>query len=126
MLMRLILVVTITAATTPAGAADRVAFHAMAKLHGTVPMSNQELSHVEGSKILFGSVNQPLYYNSISAYLNEVLLTLLGVGGRTPLTTSTSLRTFVTALPTGGIAVLIEPDTHILVKNFYCVGCTQP
>jgi len=105
---------------------DKVTMRAIAKIDGALPMSDDELSKVEGSKLFFGSINQPLYYTSISAYLNEVLLTLLGVGGRSPIATYTTVSRVVTPLPAGGITVLLEPSTFVLVKNFSCVGCTKP
>ena len=101
-------------------------FSALAKVRGVSLLTNQELSEVEGSALIFGSVNTPLYYDSISAFLSEVLLTLLGVDGRSPIATHTTVRTVFSPLPGGGISVGIQPDTFILVKNLTCVGCTRP
>ena len=101
-------------------------FSALAKVQDASLLTNQELSEVEGSALIFGSVNTPLYYDSISAFLDEVLMTLLGVGGRSPIATYTTVRAVFSPLPGGGISVGVQPDTFILVKNLSCVGCTRP
>ena len=89
-------------------------------------LDDRQMGEVEGSALIFGSVNTPLYYDSISAFLDEVLLTLLGVGGRSPIATYTTVRAVFSPLPGGSISIGIQPDTFILVKNLSCVGCTRP
>jgi hypothetical protein len=107
-----------------AGTLER--FQALSNVQNASLLTNQELSEVEGSALVFGSINTPLYYASISAFLNEVLLTLLGVDGRSPIATYTTVSTTVTPLPTGGVSIGLQPNTFILVKNLFCVGCTRP
>lgn len=119
-------ILTIVLFANPAMADGLEGYSALAKVQDASMLTNQELSEVEGSALIFGSVNTPLYYDSISAFLDEVLLTLLGVGGRSPIATHTTVRAVFSPLPGGGISVGIQPDTFILVKNLSCVGCTRP
>jgi len=119
-----ILAIALFACVATAGGPE--GFSALSKVQDVSMLTNQELSEVEGSALIFGSITTPLYYESISAFLDEVLLTLLGVGGRSPIATYTTVSTIVTPLPAGGISVGVQPNTFILVKNLTCVGCTRP
>lgn len=113
-------------ATTPGMASDAGSFKAMSKIAGAKAMSNHELSQIAGADLVFGHTVAPIFTPSISNFLNEVLLTQLGVGGRSPVLVTTRVQTILTALPGGGVNIALEPHTFILAKDLTCVGCFAP
>jgi hypothetical protein len=134
-MLKNIAVTTVLAAAlcaAPAMAGDGGSFKALQKVAGVTAMSNHELSKVEGGVIQFG--NYPITLNTpdLNSYLNEVLLTQLGVGGRTPLVVRSYLDVDVSVsenpLPWGGLGIGINlvPVHQILTKSFRCggAGCT--
>jgi hypothetical protein len=111
--------------TDSAGAADSEIFHALSKVQGATMLSHRELSEVEGSAVFYGTVPVPVYFDSMSAFMSEVLFTLLHVDGRTPFVTYTTAHPLMTPLPNGGITVRMESNTFIFVKTLICMVCTK-
>jgi hypothetical protein len=108
-----------------AEAGESEVFRALSKVQGATILTNQELSDVEGSTLFYGTVQMPVYFESISAFMTEVLFTLLHVDGRTPIVSYTTAHPVVTPLPNGGITVGVESHTVILVKTLVCMVCTK-
>jgi len=120
------LVAAIALCTVPAMAGDGGKFKAMSKVAGAKALSSHELSQVEGGDLVFGHTPVTIPSLTISNFLNEVLLTQLGVGGRSPVLVTTQVQTILTSLPGGGVNVSLQPHTFVLAKDLTCSGCIFP
>jgi hypothetical protein len=108
-----------------AEAGEPEVFRALSRVQHATLLSNQELSEVEGSTVFYGTTRVPAPFDSLSAFMTEVLFTLLQVDGRTPFVTYTTTVPVVTPLPNGGVSVGVETHTVIFVKTLVCTVCTK-
>jgi hypothetical protein len=120
----LMLLLVLVVATAPR-AEDAGTFLALSKVHGATMLTNQDLSQVEGSATFHGSLLIPVYFESLSAFMDEVLFTLLHIDGRSPLVTYKQAHPVVIPLPAGGISIRVESHTVIMVKTLVCMVCTK-
>lgn len=110
---------------TPAAAGEVDGFTALRNIQDAVMLSNEELSNIEATALFYGTIRIPVYFESISAFMNEVLATLLRIDGRSPIVTYKMSHPVFAPLPSGGITVGAQSHRYILLRTFICMICTR-
>ena len=111
---RWVLVVVAVVSLAPTAEAGTVGgLRAIQNVPDAVMLSGGELSAIEAGVVLYGAVQVPVYADSLSTFMSEVLATLLKLEGRSPIETRTLPYPIFAPLPTGGITVQVHLGTKI-------------